>query len=58
MKTKTNTRKLWGWDFLIQGKPYSITHNGRPVLILDDELPSQKAEVLRVVRLLNKAESK
>lgn len=48
--------KIWGWTYIHEGKPDAITRNGRAVLLLDPNLPSQHRWVLRVLRLLNKAE--
>lgn len=50
--------KYWSWTYLHEGKPSAITYKDRPVLALDESLPSQYRQVLRVLKLLNLAEGK
>ena len=50
--------KYWSWTYLHEGKPSAITYKDWPVLALDESLPSQYRQVLRVLKLLNLAEGK
>ncbi len=49
----TSNMKPWGWTYLEEGKPATITCNDRDVLHLDPSLPSQMRQVRKVLRILN-----
>jgi hypothetical protein len=46
--------KRWGWSYILDGVPATITFDGRDILVLDGSFPGQHRNVMRVLRILNR----
>ena len=57
VKRAKKPEKRWGWAYILEGFPASITYRGRDFLHLK-ESPSQIRNVRRLLRALNKLEVK